>query len=103
MALAGWGGVPPHPNPLPEGEGTKGQRLWPGLMGFPLTLALSRRERGRKADVSGQVGWGFPHPNPLPEGEGIKVPERVGFLPLPQGEGRGEGGYPTNRFVIANS
>ncbi len=35
MALAGWGGVPPHPNPLPEGEGTKGQRLWPGLMGFP--------------------------------------------------------------------
>ncbi len=38
-----------------------------------------------------------PHPNLLPEGEGIKMLKRILLLPLPMGEGWGEG-YNHYRF-----
>jgi hypothetical protein len=56
------------------------------------------------------VGWSaLPHPNPLPLGEGtatnarrgtkrvISSPALASFLPLPAGEGRGEGEWPLQR------
>ncbi len=59
----------PHPNPLPEGEGTD--------------CAQGQTERG-------------PAFLPLPEGEGTdcaqgQIERGPAFPPLPEGEGRGEG------------
>ncbi len=56
--------------------------LIPGIP--PLILALSPWERGQK----------LPLPNPLPRERG-QIERGLAFLPLPQGEGRGEGGNPT--------
>ena len=97
--------VRPHPNPLPEGEGTLAvaQRdlhsAW-----FALTPTLSQRERGgfgcaqralpytgwklsqdRRGDFGCPNGLFIspvrPHPNPLPEGEGtFGCPDGI-FIP----------------------
>ncbi len=99
---------PPHPNPLPQG---RGDRLCMLLSVAPV-FSLSLWER---AGVRASVRTFPPRSNPLPQGRGdrlctllsaapvfsLSLWERgpivhiakccAGFLPLPVGEGRGEG------------
>ena len=108
-------GGSPHPAPLPEGEGTTAGRVTTAGEGTAageaqvhavneprLSYSLSPRERaGVRAGGGDEVaGGGSPHPNPLPEGEGTTAGEaqvlavnepRLVLLPLPPGEGGGEG------------
>jgi len=71
---------PPHPCPLPQGEGERqpgGKQLLPCHGLFPLTPALSLRERvkGSPGENSYPVPRSVPpHPCPLPQGEGERQP-----------------------------